>query len=380
MFGSMIKVLKALSLAAGFVVAFASTSSANHFQVTEVALVAQPAAHNGACPATITFVGRIKANGRGRVTYTFLRSDGAHGPRFTVDFDQAGEKQVSTTWRLGGPGLPFYHGWEAIRILRPNVMFSNRAVFEVRCLRRPTLPTPPDNPMLPPMLPPSPAMQSGRSDWFTSLVGPNCMGTTNIGAASGHRPKAGVSSLGINRILLLPGALDSRPFSLPFVTKSPSASSTRLPGGLRPIARPDLIVQLQAPHIAFAGQNISPLMRLFARNIGAAPAPGTNGAINPANGYLIDVVLSRDGNVPARFAGFSANFVEDALLRGGRRSNTVDLAPGAGRAYPAQGVIPADAPTGNYFICARIDPGNRVGESNEVNNTACVPIHINGRN
>jgi hypothetical protein len=120
-------------------------------------------------------------------------------------------------------------------------------------------------------------------------------------------------------------------------------------------------------------------MRLFARNIGAAPAAGTNGVINRAGGYMIDVVLSRDGNVPARFAVFSPDFVEDVLLRGGRTSNTADLAPGATRVYPGQGVIPADTPIGNYFLCARIDPGNRVAESNELNNTGCVQIHINGR-
>lgn len=349
MFGSMIKVLKTVSLAAGFVIAFASTSSANHFQVTEVALAAQPAAHNGACPATITFVGRIKANGRGRVAYTFLRSDGARGPVFTVDFGEAGEKEVSTTWRLGGPGLPFYHGWEAIRILAPNVRVSNRAVFEVRCLRPLSLPTVPDNPMLPT----SPAMQS-----------------SNL--------QVDFSSMGISRSLLLPAALASRTFSLPLVTRNVSASSSHVLRGVLAIARPDLMVSLQAPHIASAGQDISPLIRLFARNIGAAPAPGTNGVINPAGGYMIDVVLSRDGNVPAGFAVFSPNFVEDVLLRGGRRSNTADLAPGATRVYPGQGVIPADTPTGNYFLCARIDPGNRVVESNELNNTACVQIHING--
>ena len=346
MFGSMIKVLKTVSLAAGFVVAFASTSSANHFQVTEVTLVAQPAAHNGACPATISFVGRIKARGRGRVAYTFLRSDGARGPVFTVDFDEAGEKEVSTTWRLGGPGLPFYHGWKAIRIVAPNVRVSNRAVFEVRCLRPLTVPTVPDNPMFPPSL----AMQS-----------------------SGLQ-------VGLNSMRIIPpAALASRTFSPSFVAKNVTASSSVAFRGRPTIARPDLIVRLQAPHVAFAGQDISALIRLFARNIGPAPAPGTNGVINPAGGYMIDVVLSRDGNVPEGFAVFSPNFVEDELLRGGRTSNTADLAPGATRVYPGQGVIPADTPSGNYFLCARIDPGNRVAESNELNNTSCVQIHINPR-
>ena len=351
MFGSMIRVLKSVSLAAGFVAAFASTSSANQFQVTEVALMAQPAAHNGACPATITFVGRIKASGRGRVAYTFLRSDGARGRVFTVDFGEAGEREVSTTWRLGGPGLPFYRGWKAIRIVAPNVRVSNRASFEVRCLRPLTVPTLPDNPMLPPWI----AMQ-------------------------GSSPQIDFSSMEIGRSLLPSAALASGTFSpLSFVAKNVTASSSVAFRGRLAIGRPDLIVRLQAPHIAFAGQDISALIRLFARNIGPAPAPGTNGVINPARGYMIDVVLSRDGNVPAGFAVFSPNFAEDVLLRGGRRSNTADLAPGATRVYPGQGVIPADTPTGNYFLCARIDPGNRVAESNELNNTSCVQIHINPR-
>jgi hypothetical protein len=175
-------------------------------------------------------------------------------------------------------------------------------------------------------------------------------------------------------------ALASRTFSLPsFVAKNVTASSSVAFRGRPAIARPDLIVRLQAPHVAFAGQDISALIRLFARNIGPAAAPGTNGVINPAGGYMIDVVLSLDGNVPEGFAVFSPNFVEDVLLRGGRTSNTADLAPGATRVYPGQGVIPADTPTGNYFLCARIDPGNRVAESNELNNTSCVQIHINPR-
>ena len=95
---------------------------------------------------------------------------------------------------------------------------------------------------------------------------------------------------------------------------------------------------------------------------------------------MIDVVLSRDALLPDGFANLSENFAEDVLLRGGRVSRTADLASGAARGYPVGATIPADTPTGWYFLCARIDPGNKVAESNEHNNTACYPIAIRGRN
>jgi hypothetical protein len=52
--------------------------------------------------------------------------------------------------------------------------------------------------------------------------------------------------------------------------------------------------------------------KLAARNIGGAHALGTTGALDPANGYMIDVVLSKDMSVPPGFATFSQGFLEDA--------------------------------------------------------------------
>jgi hypothetical protein len=170
---------------------------------------------------------------------------------------------------------------------------------------------------------------------------------------------AGSDKLGGSRIELLPDALASRE-------------------GL--LAMPDLIVSVTAPRNANAGQDISNAIRLIARNVGGAPAPGTLGAIDPANGYMIDLVLSRDRNVPARPAIFSVNFAEDALLRGGRTSRTFGLQPGGARLYPGQATIPADTLSGLYFLCARIDSGNRVPESDEINNSACIPIQVFGKN
>jgi hypothetical protein len=41
--------------------------------------------------------------------------------------------------------------------------------------------------------------------------------------------------------------------------------------------------------------------------------------------------------------------------------------------------LPANIPGGNYFLCARIDPGNKVAEGNEDNNTFCLPITVEAR-
>ncbi|HEV8366749.1 MAG TPA: CARDB domain-containing protein [Pyrinomonadaceae bacterium] len=148
----------------------------------------------------------------------------------------------------------------------------------------------------------------------------------------------------------------------------------------RPPLRPDLVVVIRSPRTANAGDEIGRNISIRARNRGLATAPGTDGPIDRDDGYMIDVVLSTNALLPDGFAHASANFVEDMLLRGGRISRTADLAPGGIRAYPVGATIPADTPTGWYFLCARIDPGNKVAESNEHNNTACYPIHIRGVN
>ncbi|MDJ0736667.1 MAG: CARDB domain-containing protein [Nostocaceae cyanobacterium] len=144
--------------------------------------------------------------------------------------------------------------------------------------------------------------------------------------------------------------------------------------------KPDLVVQISGPSRARAGDNIGSSVRVEAKNTGRATAPGTRGRVNPDNGYMIDLVLSTDRRVPSGFANYSPNFSEDVLLRGGRISRTVDLAPGATRIYSSEiarsGRIPRDTPTGRYWICARIDPGEKVAESNERNNLDCTQIRI----
>ncbi|MEA2174572.1 MAG: hypothetical protein QOD00_2164 [Blastocatellia bacterium] len=143
-------------------------------------------------------------------------------------------------------------------------------------------------------------------------------------------------------------------------------------------SKPDLVVRiLGAPTTAHAGDDIGPALKIVAKNIGGSTAAGTGSAGD--NGYMIDLMLSVDANVPEGFATFSSSFIEDALMAGGRVSNTKDLAAITSASYPAGAGIPADTPPGAYYLCARIDPANKIAESNEANNVECVKLTITSK-
>jgi hypothetical protein len=158
------------------------------------------------------------------------------------------------------------------------------------------------------------------------------------------------------------------------------------------VLNPDLVLRLSSPVTATAGEDIGRAISVTASNIGFAAAPGTEGTLNPANGYTIDVTLSTDETVPPGFATPSSNFTEDMLLQGGSINTTTDLQSRASKTYGiimmgrtrgelrgGVGRIPPDTITGLYYICARIDPGNKVAEVSETNNVSCTQIKIKGR-
>jgi hypothetical protein len=114
----------------------ATPPDGNQFRVIGTTLVANPDSYNGRCPAKITFSGSITVNKAGRVKYTFVRSDGARGTRdLSLDFNGPGSKTVETTWNLGAatPTFQPFRGFQRIKILSPNEMESNRAVFVLQC-------------------------------------------------------------------------------------------------------------------------------------------------------------------------------------------------------------------------------------------------------
>ncbi len=138
---------------------------------------------------------------------------------------------------------------------------------------------------------------------------------------------------------------------------------------------PDLIVSgITVPYgrPLRPGQNLGSRLRVAVKNVGDAVAPGTTGRRDPANGYMVDVVLSTDRTAPVRFARHSNRFHEDVLLKGGRFSRTVDLAPGARHSYrDRSAVIPERIEPGVYYLCAVVDPGRKVDERDEGNNVQC---------
>jgi len=104
--------------------------------VITASLRAAPVNYSGNCPATIRLNGEITVQGITsplRVQYKFIRSDGALAPIETLVFERNGSKPVHNTWTLGGAALPSYSGWQAIKILYPQELESNRASFSVRC-------------------------------------------------------------------------------------------------------------------------------------------------------------------------------------------------------------------------------------------------------
>jgi hypothetical protein len=137
---------------------------------------------------------------------------------------------------------------------------------------------------------------------------------------------------------------------------------------------PDLTVKLAGPARARPGEDIGPQLRVTVANRGGAPATGTMDGQN--RGYMVDLVLSTDEQLPDRFATFSGRFAEDALLRGGRVSNTRTLQPGQSMDFRAGALIPRDTPVGMYCLGAIVDPGQQVAESIDRNNVFCHRLEV----
>jgi hypothetical protein len=99
-------------------------------RVTKVKTSVSPGSFKGRCPKTFVFTGKIKSNTRGVVRYQWKRSDNANAPIKTIRFVRPGTKMVKTTWQIGKS----YSGWQALQIIAPNKMMSNRAVFRLTCV------------------------------------------------------------------------------------------------------------------------------------------------------------------------------------------------------------------------------------------------------
>jgi hypothetical protein len=130
------KCLAIVCLSLIFILTFVASAHRQEVGVTEASLTADVAGMSGPCPIRVVFRGYITANGPVTVKYTFTRSDGATGPAYAMEFKEAGTQAVSTDWTLGdASALPHFEGWQAIKILSPNELNSDRAFFKGSCLK-----------------------------------------------------------------------------------------------------------------------------------------------------------------------------------------------------------------------------------------------------
>jgi hypothetical protein len=139
------------------------------------------------------------------------------------------------------------------------------------------------------------------------------------------------------------------------------------------LAIPDLVVSIEGPATAVAGEDVA--LDITVRNKGGADAPGSVD-FDYWKAYYVDIILSTDVDFPLGFAvqpsyaGWTIDdFIEDMLMAGGRISRTETIPPGGSHTYSYSYYIPAKIDPGIYWIGAVVDPGNKVAEINEGNNT-----------
>jgi hypothetical protein len=100
-------------------------------------LTASPSSLTAYCPAMITFTGMIKVDNVIKapvvIQYKFVRSDGTSTAPITLNCLGAGVYPVQNTWTPGDT----FSGWEAIEVISPALVRSERASFTLTCLPKP---------------------------------------------------------------------------------------------------------------------------------------------------------------------------------------------------------------------------------------------------
>jgi hypothetical protein len=93
---------------------------------------------------------------------------------------------------------------------------------------------------------------------------------------------------------------------------------------------------------------------------------------------VVDITLRKEAScpIPAPRAERTAHFVNGMLLQGGREKISLKAGHKADVKFSGSHVVPPDTPLGDYFLCATIDAGDAIKESNEGNNCSCCPIKI----
>ncbi|MEZ4733071.1 MAG: hypothetical protein R3E79_38740 [Caldilineaceae bacterium] len=101
------------------------------FEVTKITLAPNPVQHFGNDATLIKVVGTISTNGKGTVKYLFIQSDNTNSLIQTIDFEEAGSKDVMTSWRIESNNALAYTGWVLLKVLFPTQMESEKAAFTI---------------------------------------------------------------------------------------------------------------------------------------------------------------------------------------------------------------------------------------------------------
>ena len=134
---------------------------------------------------------------------------------------------------------------------------------------------------------------------------------------------------------------------------------------------PDLTVKIKrCPKTIKPGQELGSFVKVVAVNRSEI-------AVKDAG---VDLILKKEPScpVPTPAAVYSPHYSNGVLLKGGHEQ--ISLGGGQTQELKLEGpnTLPSDIPTGDYFLCAVIDAGDKIKESNEANNCSCCPIKITG--
>ena len=319
-------------------------------------LSANPTNYNGGCPALITFKGSITAKKAGRVQYKFIRSDNAFAPVQTLEFTAPGTKAVGTTWTLGGASLPHYTGWQAIQIVYPTNLTSNKAGFTVRCA---AVPAP--KPEITGYKMPGPSACVPKGSRFT-ILGRHFGSQTGKGIAlGGHgiHVDLAVSSWSDSQIVAIlpndPRIQENQWYYTGIEKASPKQWLSNISKNITicPSRKPDLVIRQFGLKKwgTCAPNNAVFTFQVTVANIGTAPSPLISDT-------ALVQVLDSHGNW--------GNGAKMGVIPAGG-SQTIEVPMYYLKSAPKH--MTGEAP---HPFRAVVDPAGRVNESNEGNNQSAV--------
>lgn len=104
------------------------------FAVTNASFEMIPGSYTGVCPFPVTLRGRITTNAPGKVTYYYQREDGFKSSVMEINFESAGQKNISDfSMPIGTSAGYSWTGKVSLYIDFPNNQTFNEQSFTVNC-------------------------------------------------------------------------------------------------------------------------------------------------------------------------------------------------------------------------------------------------------